>query len=256
MIMERSKALISYLAGVLGQIWIVCIVVFILRRSGVTVNYSSVVGWAAIAVGGLSSAIWGSIVSIKYRKHSFGKIVKDFFGVKQSPVAYLLVLLFLVIDFLPVIICGKFEISVWYLPITMFFQMLAFGGIEEIGWRYLFQPVLQEKLHYIPATLLTFVFWAIWHFSFFYIDGSLAQVSVIDFSIALLTNCFILSALFTKTKSLWICAMTHALINVFSTLATGGNAYLTCVVRVVIIAIAIVITQIESKRAIKSASST
>ena len=100
--MTRNKALALYLIGTLGQIWMICIIVFLLRKTGMIVDYTTPVGMAAIAV----------------------------------------------------------------------------GGIEEIGWRYTFQPILQECHNYISSTLITFIAWGIWHFSYFYIEGTLPQVQV------------------------------------------------------------------------------
>ena len=70
---------------------------------------------------------------------------------------------------------GKIVEFSWYLPFLMFFKFIVFGGIEEIGWRYVFQPILQEKLPYFYSTILIFFSWAIWHLLFFYIDGSLVH---------------------------------------------------------------------------------
>jgi len=44
-----------------------------------------------------------------------------------------------------------------------------------------------------------------------------------------------------KTNNLWICVMTHSLINVFSQLVTGGNQYVGYFSKVVIIVIAIML---------------
>ena len=55
--------------------------------------------------------------------------------------------------------------------------------------------------------------------------------SVGSFLLGLLTNCFILSALYNKTRSLWICAMTHALINTLSQISVGGNLFVSLVLR-------------------------
>ena len=129
----------------------------------------------------------------------------------------------------------------WYAPIILFIKALVFGGIEEIGWRYFFQPVIQERFDYVISTLCTFVSWGIWHFAYFYIEGTMAVVDPIPFLIGLLINCFILSAIFNASGSLWLCAMAHALINVFSQLSTGGNAYVSCICRVLIVVIAIVL---------------
>ena len=49
------------------------------------------------------------------------------------------------------------------------------------------------------------------------------------------------SALYVKTSNLWICVMTHSMINVFSQLVTGGNQYVGYFSKVVIILIAIML---------------
>ena len=246
--MKRTKAISLYISGALGQIAFVCLVVYLLRNIGFTVDYTSPLGMAAIAIGGISSALWGIIVSVKYRKISIKTIVADFFKFKQSYKDYLLVLLFIFIDFLPVILGGEFIINSWYIPLMMFVKHIALGGLEEIGWRYFYQPALQEKLNYIYSTLITFVSWSIWHFLYFYIEGIIADVSVVPFLIGLLTNSFILSALYAKTKNLWLCVMTHSLINVLSQLAIGGVDYLGYVSKLLIILIAIRIAYSSNKK--------
>lgn len=244
--MSRTKALTLYLVGTLGQILIVCIAVFVLRSFGLTVGYSTPVGWIAIAIGGISSALWGTVISIKYRNSSLKNVACDFFRVRQNPVNYLWLLVFIVLDFLPVAFGGTIAVSAWYLPVIMFIKHIAFGGLEEIGWRYLFQPLLQEKIPYIFATIITFAAWAVWHFLFFYLDETKADA--IPFLLGLLINSFILSALFVKTKNLWICAMTHSLINVLSQTTAGGNRYLGIVTRVAIITLAILLVAWTNKQ--------
>ena len=246
--MKRTKAIFIYIAGALGQIAFVCLVVYLLRNMGFTIDYISPLGVIAIVIGGISSALWGIIVSLKYRKITLKTIVADFFKFKQSYKDYLLVLLFLFIDFLPVILGGEFIINSWYIPLMMYVKHIAFGGLEEIGWRYFYQPALQEKLNYIYSTLITFVSWSIWHFLYFYIEGTIADVSVVPFLIGLLTNSFILSALYVKTKNLWLCVMTHSLINVLSQLAIGGVDYLGYVSKLLIILIAIRIAYSSNKK--------
>ena len=246
--MKRTKAISLYISGALGQIAFVCLVVYLLRNIGFTVDYTSPLGMTAIAIGGISSALWGIIVSLKYRKITFKTILADFFKFKQSYKDYLLALIFIFIDFLPVILGGKFIVTAWYIPLMMFVKHIAFGGLEEIGWRYFYQPALQEKLNYIYSTLITFVSWSIWHFLYFYIEGTIADVSVVPFLIGLLTISFILSALYVKTKNLWLCVMTHSLINVLSQLAIGGGDYLGYVSKLLIIIMAIRIAYSSDKK--------
>lgn len=126
---------------------------------------------------------------------------------------------------------------------VLFVKAILFGGIEEIGWRYTFQPIIEQQHNYVFSTCVTFVFWGIWHFLYFYIEGSIQFVQVGSFLLGLLINCFILSALYYKTKSLWICVMTHALINTLSQISVGGNLMVSMICKVIIICIAIFISR-------------
>ena len=236
--MKRKRALLLYLVGTLGQILLVSLLVWLLRAGGVRVDYGTPIGLFTLILGGLSSAIWGAIISIHYHHSSFKELLRDFFQVKQHLSNYLVVLIFLILDFLPLVLSGGMVIQAWYLPIILFIKALVFGGIEEIGWRYFFQPTLQEKLTFLVSTLCTFVAWSLWHLLYFYIDGSMATVHLLPFLLGLLSNCFILSAIYTKTRSLWLCVMTHALINALSQLSSVENIWLSLVIKVLIILLA------------------
>lgn len=247
--MKRKQALLLYLAGTLGQILLVSLLVWLLRAGGVRVDYGTPIGLFTLMLGGLSSAIWGAIISIRYHHSSFKQLVRDFFQVKQAPLKYLLVLIFIGLDFLPQVFSGEMIIPTWYLPIILFVKALVFGGIEEIGWRYFFQPTLQEKLTYLVSTLFTFLAWSLWHILYFYIDGSLTTIHLLPFLLGLLSNCFILSVIYTKTRSLWLCVMTHALINALSQLSSVENIWLSLVIKVLIILLAMRIASSSMEKA-------
>ena len=247
--MSRKQALSMYLLGTFGQVLGVSLLVWFLRAGGVMVDFTSPIGIIAVIVGGLSSALWGSLASISYHQSSFKQVLKDFFQVKQAPLNYLLVLIFIGLDFLPLVLSGKMIIPTWYLPIILFVKALVFGGIEEIGWRYFFQPTLEEKIPYLSATLITFLAWSSWHLFYFYIDGSLAVIQLLPFLVGLLTNSFILSALYQKTQNLWICVMTHALINALSQLSSTESVWLSLVIKVLIILLAMRIASSSMEKA-------
>ena len=247
--MNRKQALSFYLAGTFGQILLVSLLVWLLRAGEVRVDYGTPIGLFTLMLGGLSSAIWGGYVSIRYHHSSFKQLVRDFFQVKQAPLNYLLVLIFIGLDFLPQVFSGEMIVPTWYLPIILFVKALVFGGIEEIGWRYFFQPTLQEKLTYLVSTLCTFVAWSLWHLLYFYIDGSMATVHLLPFLLGLLSNCFILSAIYTKTRSLWLCVMTHALINSLSQLSSAESVWLSLVIKVLIILLAMRIASSSMEKA-------
>ena len=247
--MSRKQALSMYLLGTFGQVLGVSLLVWFLRAGGVKVDFTSSFGIIAIIVGGLSSALWGSLASISYHQSSFKQLLKDFFQVKDSFANYCLVLVFLILDFFPFILGGKITTQSLVLPVVLFFKALLFGGIEEIGWRYFFQPTLEERIPYLSATLITFLAWSSWHLFYFYIDGSLGVIQLLPFLVGLLTNCFILSALYHKTQNLWICVMTHALINTLSQLSSTESVWLSLVIKVLIILLAMRIASSSMEKA-------
>ena len=247
--MSRKQALSMYLLGTFGQVLGVSFLVCFLRVGGLKVDFTSPMGIIAVIVGGLSSALWGSLASISYHQSSFKQVLKDFFQVKDSLANYCLVLVFLLLDFFPFILGGNITTQSLVLPVVLFFKALLFGGIEEIGWRYFFQPTLEERIPYLSATVITFLAWSSWHLFYFYIDGSLAVIQLFPFLVGLLTNCFILSALYHKTKNLWNCVMTHALINALSQLSSTESVWLSLVIKMLIILLAMRIASSSMEKA-------
>ena len=237
--MNRKQALSMYLIGTFGQVLGVSLLVWFLRAGGVRVDFTSSFGIIAIIVGGLSSAFWGSLASIGYHQSSFKQVLKDFFQVKASLANYCLVLVFLLFDFFPFIFGGQITTQSLVLPVVLFFKALLFGGVEEIGWRYFFQPTLQERIPYLSATLITFLAWSSWHLLYFYIDGSLGVIQLLPFLVGLLINCFILSALYHKAQNLWLSVMTHACINSLSQILVNEEVWLSIVSKILIISLAI-----------------
>ena len=237
--MNKPEILTKFLFPVMLQIVSITMIAAVLRNIKITIGYGSVIGVVLIVLSGVSSALWGILYQYRYNHKSFMEIVKDFFNIRQSIKSYLLVIMFLLIIFGGAVISKGFRMESAWVPILLFLKALAFGGIEEIGWRYTFQPVMERMVTYIPAVFITFICWGIWHFLFFYIDGSLASINVPFFLLGLLTNCFVLSALYAYSGSLWICVMTHALINALSQIAVDENVIVGIILKIVCMAIAV-----------------
>ena len=151
--MKKNKAILVYLLGTFIQLVSVCLVFFLLNRYSVQSNVLTILG---IILGGISSALWGIIVANRYFHIHFKKILKDFFNIHTSYKHYLLSFFLIIFDFSFILFGGKMLEFSWYLPFLMFFKFILFGGIEEIGWRYVFQPILQENLPYFLSTILIF----------------------------------------------------------------------------------------------------
>ena len=231
----KSKAIIKmYLIPTLLQITVIAALVGILKLRGF-------LGILFISLAGVSSALWGIVYQVKCHFKSPLKILKDFFNIKQSVKSYILVLIFLMLEFSSVIINRGFKIESLFLPLLLFFKAIVLGGIEELGWRYSFQPTLEKKIPYI-------VCWGVWHLLFFYIDGSLGGIHVLTFLLGLLTNCFILSALFAYSNSLWLCVMTHALINTLSQMSINDNVFLDYIAKIICIFFAVYLYHVSEKK--------
>lgn len=237
--MHEYKILTKYLLPLMLHITTITFVTFILKSTGMETGYGNVIGITLIALSGISSALWGILYQCRYNCKYLLEIISDFINVRQSIKSYLLVIMFLLIDFGQTILNRGFYAENLLLPILLFLKAIAFGGIEEIGWRYTFQPAIERKVTYIPAVFITFICWGIWHFLFFYIDGSMTIVNIPFFLLGLLTNCFILSALYAYSGSLWICVMTHALINVLSQIAIDDNSVVSILLKIVCMIIAV-----------------
>lgn len=166
--MNRKNAILSYLLGTFIQMLIACIIIMLFKNN--------VMNGLAIIIGGVSSALWGIIVSNKYKGIKLKQTLHDFINIKKSYKYYLLIFMYLLLDFFYVSIGGTFKIEIWHTPIVLFLKAIIFGGIEEIGWRYTFQNILEEKLDFTISTIITFICWGIWHFLYFYIEGSIYQI--------------------------------------------------------------------------------
>ena len=58
------------------------------------------------------------------------------------------------LEFSSVIINRGFKIESLFLPLLIFFKAIVFGGIEELGWRYSFQPSIEKRFHILLQRLL------------------------------------------------------------------------------------------------------
>lgn len=241
--MKASKGIYCYLLGAWLQIGIVCLLMYILEKC--KVQYPQGMKMIFLAIGGTSSALWGIVIAKKTgRIKDVREVLKDFFAIKQRISDYILVLLFIGVDFGWLLISGKMINGVsWYHFFIYFGIAIIFGGIEEIGWRYTLGPLLRKYISYELTALCCFVGWAIWHYMYFYLVGSLQSIVHINFLLGLLSSCFILAAIYEVSGSLWLCVLYHCLLNTFSQTLLAVGTLQTVITTTITICIAIIVVK-------------
>lgn len=246
--MSTGKRIAIYILGTMLQMLLCCTIMMVLRIQ--QISYSPIWNIVFLIIGGSSSALWGIIVSVlTVDDKSVWSIAKDFFNLKQNASNYALTLVFLFIIFTPSVLANGFiEGTKWYTFFFLFAQAIIFGGIEEIGWRYTFQPLVEKKLSFEIACIITFICWGTWHYMYFYLTDTLQTINHLSFCIGLLGSCFILGTIYRRSKSLWLCVFYHCMLNVFSQTIQTSSLPIVLITNGICILGCIILVQVENKK--------
>ena len=242
--LAEAKTIKIYLLITFSTITPVALLVFIAEYFNFPV-YDTPLGFIAISVGGISTALAGAVSARKTQIiDSYLTVLKDFFGVIQPIKYYLLPFGFLLLMFGFQVLGGSLRAGMhWYNLPMLFCVSILFGGIEEIGWRYVFQPTLEKRFSFIISSFITFGAWSVWHIMYFVIDGSIRAMDIYDiliFLAGLLGTSFVLGCIYRITKSLWLCVLYHALLNACTQTFADTNTPLALMVITVVISIILV----------------
>jgi len=208
----------NYLIGTFLTTYILWGIIIVANQFGY-LKYGTPISMILYIIGGNAPPI---IAYILLRKENiitgFSEFIKKAFSVKQKLLHYLLVILFLVLYFgVPALMQGisngaKVHIGFLIIPL-----MILFGGLEELGWRYILQTSLEKRLSFIVATSLTAIIWAVWHLPLFYIEGTVQKNMNFGLFITMVFGMsFALAAIFYVSKSIWLCILFHSSINALS----------------------------------------
>lgn len=99
----------------------------------------------------------------------------------------------------------------WYLFILFMPMMILGGGLEEIGWRGMFQPLLEKRFSFIVSSLIEGCIWSVWHLPLWFVANT-AQGSYdfIAFTLYCITLGLTLAATYRLTKCIWATVLIHA----------------------------------------------
>ena len=106
----------------------------------------------------------------------------------------------------------------------IFLTMILGGGLEELGWRGVAQPMLERRLSRLASAAIVGIAWALWHLPLFFIHGvSQYGANFQLFAADVLGNAFLLAWIYGGTGSILVCVLFHAASNTSATL--GLNAW-------------------------------
>ena len=117
--------------------------------------------------------------------------------------------------------------------LTLFPTMILGGGLEELGWRGVAQPLVERRAPRLAAALTVGGVWALWHLPLFHLPGvSQAGRNFPLFAIDVLANGCLLAWVYAGTRSILLCIIFHAASNTVTALGVlaigppgGGGAW-------------------------------
>lgn len=155
-------------------------------------------------------------------KQEFKIFVKQIFKWAVNPLWYVWILfipfiLFLIPWIINYLSAGS-AVSLFrqeiYLILALIPMNILFGGLEEVGWRGVLLPELMKKFSKISATIMTSVIWSLWHLPLWFVKGSTQQnIDFLFFTILGLCFSFLLTVVYTKGKSIFLCILLHSIFN-------------------------------------------
>lgn len=187
------------------------------------IRYGHPIFMTLFIVGGLGPTI-GALLSMLPGKDKSGyrSFIKQIFRAKVNVLWYLFVIIvpfaLFSISFVINICTVRTETQLFSKPlyylIPAIVSNILFGGLEEIGWRGVLLPQLMKKFPIIVSTLFTSLIWSLWHLPLWLINSS-PQQNINPFIFIILGLCFslILTVIYSNTKSIFLCILTHSLFN-------------------------------------------
>ena len=208
--MENSK-LKKYLIRTFAISWISWSILALLVKNDILV-FSSMVGAILFIIGGFAPTI--SAISLQEKK-SFKAIINFIFTNKKKSIKYLL--LFCLFEVLTIGL-SSMELNpglpLYTLPFVFLVCTFVGGGNEELGWRGTMQPILERKVAFPVATLITGIVWSIWHLPLWFIEGTTQQnIPFLLFSVYAIFLSYWLACVYKKTNCVFYCAILHGLSN-------------------------------------------
>ena len=181
-----------------------------------TLWYGESLFWIPYTIGSLGPAISAYLIYQKFKEsYSEKSFLKYIFKNPINSKIWLVFILFLIWRILMIWIAFGISkpISILAIFINLPF-LIVLGGLEELGWRGILQPKLENLISYIPSIFLVSIIWSFWHLPLWFIKGTVQ--SGFPFGLYFVSS-LVLTASFTTlykyTNNLFLCILNHAWFN-------------------------------------------
>ncbi|MCM1181690.1 MAG: CPBP family intramembrane metalloprotease [Clostridium sp.] len=179
----------------------------VLRGNAATALHFMVIGFGA----GMAPAYAAFIAKKKQSGISFKGFCMQIFHTVNIRKTVVLLIAFALIQFFACVVQEDYLGNPWYLFILFMPMMILGGGLEEIGWRGVFQPLLEKRFPFFVAALIEGVIWSIWHLPLWLVPNtSQGEMDFIAFTLYCITLGLTLAAVYRLTKSIWVTVLIHA----------------------------------------------
>lgn len=169
--------------------------------------YFTVIGFGA----GMAPAYAAFIVQRKQTGMKLKTFCKQVFytvNVRRS-VTFLIV--FAAIQFAACVVQESYLDNPWYLFILFMPMMVWGGGLEEIGWRGVLQPLLEKRFSFLAVAFIEGTVWSVWHLPLWFVpNSSQGAMNFLAFTLYCITLGLTLAAAYRLTKSIWVTILIHA----------------------------------------------
>ena len=181
---------------------------FDLLRGGLAL----LIHYALVGFGAGMAPAYAAFIIQKKRVHiTLKAFVKQILYTADIRKTCLVLLVFALIQFVACVVQERYLGNPWYLFILYIPLMIFGGGLEEIGWRGIFQPLLETRFSFTVAALIEGIIWSIWHLPLWFVPNtSQGSMSFLAFSLYTITLGFTLAAVYRLTGSIWAGILIHA----------------------------------------------
>ncbi|MDF2985290.1 MAG: putative amino terminal protease [Eubacterium sp.] len=167
----------------------------------------AVIGFGA----GMAPAYAAFIVQKRYRTVTFKGFCKQVFYTEHLWSTLSFIIAFSLIQFAVCVMQETYLGNPWYLFILFIPMMVIGGGLEEIGWRGILQPLLEKKFTFLTAAVIEGIIWSLWHLPLWLVPNtSQSSMDFTAFTLYCITLGCTLAAIYRLTKSIWASVLVHA----------------------------------------------